>query len=180
MNMDKYFMWIHYERLHNHNKAKHNKTVCIFLGIYCRYLEHLLWNWHQVNATRPHWWLISQQLVPSTSSCLNQCWPVYYSILWLASYLGHFHYNDIIMGPMASQITSLMIFSLSRLFRWRSKKTSKLHVTDLCAGNSPVTGEFPTQMASDAENVSIGWRHHVRTELWRKYINEQHKSVLHW
>ena len=35
MNMDKYFMWIHYERLINHNKAKHNKTVCIFLGIYC-------------------------------------------------------------------------------------------------------------------------------------------------
>ena len=37
MNMDKYFMSIHYERLHNHNKAKHNKTVCIFLGIYCIY-----------------------------------------------------------------------------------------------------------------------------------------------
>ena len=36
VNMDKYFMWIHYERLHNHNKAKHNKTVCIFLGIYCK------------------------------------------------------------------------------------------------------------------------------------------------
>ena len=39
MNMDKYFMWIHYERLHNHNKAKHNKTVCIFLGIYCTRFE---------------------------------------------------------------------------------------------------------------------------------------------
>ena len=37
MNMDEYFMWIHYERLHNHNKAKHNKTVCIYLGIYCIY-----------------------------------------------------------------------------------------------------------------------------------------------
>ena len=35
VNMDKYFIWIHYERLHNHNKAKHNKTVCILLGIYC-------------------------------------------------------------------------------------------------------------------------------------------------
>ena len=35
MNMDKCSMWIHYERLHNHNKPKHNKTVCIFLGIYC-------------------------------------------------------------------------------------------------------------------------------------------------
>ena len=37
MNMVKYFMWINYERLHNHNKAKHNKTVCIFLGIYCNW-----------------------------------------------------------------------------------------------------------------------------------------------
>ena len=35
MNVDKYSIWIHFERLHNHNKAKHNKTVCIFLGIYC-------------------------------------------------------------------------------------------------------------------------------------------------
>ena len=40
VNMDKYFMWIHYERLHNHNKAKHNKTVCIFLGIYCSWWDN--------------------------------------------------------------------------------------------------------------------------------------------
>ena len=40
MNMDKYFMWIRYERLHNHNKAKHNKTVWIFLGIYCNLIFH--------------------------------------------------------------------------------------------------------------------------------------------
>ena len=49
---------------------------------------------------------------------------------------------------------------LNHLFRRRSKKTSKLRVTGLCAGNSPGTGEFPTQMASNAENVSIWWRHH--------------------
>ena len=42
MNMDKYFMWIHYERLHNHNKAKHNKTVCIFLGIYCNLVDLIM------------------------------------------------------------------------------------------------------------------------------------------
>ena len=41
------------------------------------------------------------------------------------------------------------------------KKTSKLRVTGTCAGNSSVTGEFPAQMASKAENVSIWWRHHV-------------------
>ena len=40
------------------------------------------------------------------------------------------------------------------------KKTSKLRVTGLCAGNSPGTGEFPAQRASDAEHVSIWWRHH--------------------
>ena len=49
---------------------------------------------------------------------------------------------------------------LNRLFRCRSTKTSKLRVTGLCAGNSPVPGEFPAQMASNAENVSIWWRHH--------------------
>ena len=49
---------------------------------------------------------------------------------------------------------------LSRLFRHRSKKTSKLCVTGLCEGNSPGTGDFPAQMASNAENVSIWWRHH--------------------
>ena len=41
----------------------------------------------------------------------------------------------------------------------RSKKASKLRVTSLCEGNSPVSGEFPSQRASDTENVSIWWRH---------------------
>ena len=54
---------------------------------------------------------------------------------------------------------------LNRLFRRRSKKTSKLRVTGLCAGNSPGTVEFPAQMASNAENVSIWWRHHVLVML---------------
>ena len=49
---------------------------------------------------------------------------------------------------------------LNYLLRRRSNKTSKLRVTGLCAGNSPVTGEFPAQKASNAENVSIWWRHH--------------------
>ena len=45
----------------------------------------------------------------------------------------------------------------------RSKETSELRVTGLCEGGSPVTDEFPTQRASNAENVSIGWRHH---DIW--------------
>ena len=56
-----------------------------------------------------------------------------------------------------------------RLFGSRSKKTPKLRVTGLCAGNSPVTGEFPAQRASYAENVSIWWRHHVRCPLKSRF-----------
>ena len=48
---------------------------------------------------------------------------------------------------------------LKRLFRRRSKKPSKLPVTGLCVGNSPVTGEFPAQRASNAESAFIWWRH---------------------
>ena len=50
---------------------------------------------------------------------------------------------------------------LNGLFRRRSKKTSTLCVIGLCEGNSPVTGEFPAQKASNAENVSVWWRHHI-------------------
>ena len=64
------------------------------------------------------------------------------------------------MGAIASQITSLTIV-YSTVYWGRSNKTSKLRVTSLCVGNSPGTGEFPAQMASNAENFSIWWRHHV-------------------
>ena len=52
------------------------------------------------------------------------------------------------MDSMASQITSLTIV-------YSAVYSSKLRVTGLCAGNSPGTGEFPAQMACNAENVSI-------------------------
>ena len=69
------------------------------------------------------------------------------------------HYSDVIMGAMVSYITGFWI-AYNRLFRRRSTKTSKLRVTGLCVGNSPVTGEFPAQRTSNAENVSIWRRHH--------------------
>ena len=70
---------------------------------------------------------------------------------------------------------------LNYLFRLRSKKTSELRVTGLWAGNSPVTGEFPAQMASDAENVSIWWRHHSMIfshGIWLKLKCEKHKKRI--
>ena len=60
--------------------------------------------------------------------------------------------------------------SLNRLFRHRSKKTSKLRVTGLCAWNSPMTGESPAQRASSVEIVSIWWRHLVNGRSVQTYM----------
>ena len=62
------------------------------------------------------------------------------------------------MGVVASQITSLTTV-YSTLYSGTEKK-SKLRVSGLCEGNSPVIGECPAQMTSNMENVSIWWRHH--------------------
>ena len=55
-------------------------------------------------------------------------------------------------------------YLLNHLFRHRWQKTSKLRVTGLCEGNSPMAGKFLAQNASNAENVSIWWRHYVVTD----------------
>ena len=63
MNMDKYFMWIHYEQLRNHNKAKHNKTVCILLGIYC------MLKWHANSSIQVSAWTLAK----SSDTVKNTC-----------------------------------------------------------------------------------------------------------
>ena len=69
---------------------------------------------------------------------------------------------------------------LNRLFRRRSKKTSKLRVTGVWAGNSPGTGEFRAQ-TSNAENVSIWWRHHAEPTIFMlnlQYSLQQYPILL--
>ena len=79
------------------------------------------------------------------------------------------------MGATAPQITSLTIV-YSTFIQAQIKKTSELRATGLCAGNSPVTGEFPAQMASNAENVSIWWR--IMIFRWHNHIFD--KSWTNW
>ena len=76
------------------------------------------------------------------------------------------------MSAMASQITSLAIVTQPFIQGADQKKTSKLRVTGLCEGISPVIDEFPAQKASDAENVSIWWRHHE----WRHLFNKSMRN----
>ena len=76
----------------------------------------------------------------------------------------NYHYNDAIMVTMASRNHQPHDCSDAD-----QRKKSKLRVTGLCAGNSPVTGDLPAQRASHAENVSIWWRHHVmHSHMWHR------------
>ena len=72
------------------------------------------------------------------------------------------HYSDAIMSAMASPITSItIVYCITIVYSGTDqRKHQKLRVTGLCEGNSPMTGEFPAQRASNADNVSIWWRHH--------------------
>ena len=117
-----------------------------------------------MNATGSHWW----NIIIGSSHYLNQWWPTskmkrpyylmiecdihhrpLYTLQWL-----HNERNGI------SNYQPLNCL-LNRLFKAQIKQTSKPHVTGLCEGNSQVTGEFPAQKASNAENVSIWWHDHV-------------------
>ena len=91
------------------------------------------------------------------------------------------HYNYVRMSAVAFQITSLAIVYSTVYSRLWSKKTLKLRVTGLCQGNSPVTSEFPAQMASKAENVSIWWRHHeFFSSLYQLLSNIRQSNWLFW
>ena len=73
------------------------------------------------------------------------------------------HYNDVIMGAMASQIIRLTIV-YSTVY---SGADQRKHQSFASLAFEPVTGEFPAQIASNAENVSIWWRHHdSQTPTW--------------
>ena len=79
--------------------------------------------------------------------------------------IDHERYSDVIMGMMASQITSLtVVYSIVY--------SGITDVTALCDGNSPLKGEFPLQGAGDGENVSrIGHiaRHQICFHVQKLY-----------
>ena len=104
-----------------------------------------------------------------------------------------FEVKPLVIGGFPLQKTSnpqlwwFLVSLNNRLFRRRSKKTSKLRVTGLSAGNSPVTGEFPAQMASNAEKNQFDdvimriavliWRHR---NFFLEWWYEQRLLLRQW
>ena len=71
----------------------------------------------------------------------------------------YMHYIDVIMTTMPSQITSLTVVN-SIVYSGADQRKHQSSVSLAFVRGIHRTGEFPAQMASNAENASIWWRHH--------------------
>ena len=105
---------------------------------------------HQCHMVMWHW----VHVLLDYQGSINQCTKFEFGV-W------DNHNSDVIMSILNHPWLDSL---LNHLFRRRSKKTSKLRVTGLCAGNSLVSGEFPAQGSSNAESVSIWWCHYGSPE----------------
>ena len=88
-------------------------------------------------------------------SKIQKCifWPNYFTS-WLSTWCSGLSWQWRHNGPDGVSNHQPHDCSLNHLFRRKWKKKSKLPVTGLCAGNSPVTSEFPTQKVSNAMTSS--------------------------
>ena len=104
----------------------------------------------------------------------SKCWRVHYNQ----------HYSDVIMGPIVSQITSLT--TVYRTLYSDQRKHQRLASLAFVQG----IHRSLAQRASNAENVSIRWRHHepiwllrclylIREQIqWRFFANEFESDSL--
>ena len=88
-----------------------------------------------------------------------------------------YYYNDVILGMIVSQITSLTIVYSAVYSDADQRKHQSSASLAICAGNSPGTGEFPAQMARNAEIVSFWWRHHTQAD--RSSADTDYRIQIH-
>ena len=85
----------------------------------------------------------------------------HYSNQWCISTMSNDH-QDILIHLLLDCLYS----SVRRLTSNENQNSASLA---LCGGNPPVTDGFPSQRASNAESVSIPWRHHEPVR-WCMYM----------
>ena len=140
-----------------HISCAHNRWLyAVAIILHSLYITHLISAnyYHNVDRTR----CLSQNVSFPGKKNITYIIALHLpsSSVLLAQYASKWRHNQRASVSNHRRLDCL----LNRLFERRSKKTSKLCVTGLCEGNCRVTGEFTTQRTSNAEKVSIWWRHH--------------------
>ena len=134
------------------NNLQWNLNRNLYIFIQKNAFENVVWKMAAI-LSRPQW------VKEGVCFCMKpSIW--YLLTWWQRDKIKECHYSDVIISAMASQITDVSIVYRTACLGADQRKHTKLRLTGLGEENSPVTGEFPAQMTSDAENVSIWWRHH--------------------
>ena len=81
------------------------------------------------------------------------------------------HYTDVIISAMASQITGVSAVCSTVCSGAVKKKYQSSAALAFVRGIHRVTRGFPSQRASNAENVSIWWRHHAPRYMKRVVLH---------
>ena len=92
--------------------------------------------------------------------------------LWVQIVISHLHpchYSDVIMSTIASQITGVLIVCSTVWSGADQRKHQSSASLAFVRGNPPVTCGLPSQMANNAENVYIWWRHR-EWSLWPFFV----------
>ena len=146
----------------------HHVCICILFN------EMNRTRWWQVQSVLIIWRLVCQTLVARTGVC-NYIPQIL--CIGCNDLSRPWHYDDVRMGAIASQITSLaIVYSTVNSDAYQRNIKDPRH-WPLC-GEFTGTGEFPAQRASYAENVFIWWRHHgyrgchkhVSRTVWCNYF----------
>ena len=107
-------------------------------------------------SVKQFWWIWIERI---QQGCLNQ--PVSNKPQYKYMQNDEKHYNDVIRSAMSSQITSVTIVYSTVYSGADQRKYQSSASMAFCEGNPSVTGEFPAQRASNADHVSMWWRHRV-------------------
>ena len=125
----------------------------------------------QLNVSMLPWWrstnfsyecLLFACIFAIATAAFNLHMPV--NVCWKKTHKPH--YDDVRMGAIASQLTSLTIVYSTVYSDADQRKHQSSASLAFVRGIHRGTGEFPAQMASYAENVSIWWRHHAEYFRW--------------
>ena len=102
------------------------------------------------------WKILKQKLLLLTGGtpCELQNGVFSHAMGFTGTILVNVHYSDVIVGAMTSQITASRLFT-QPFIQAQIKENIK------APRRWPLCREFTAQMASNAENVSIWWRHHA-------------------
>ena len=124
---------------------------------------------HRAPVNSPHKWPVTRRMFPFDDVIMTVITTV---IIFVLIITKHAYHNQ----QLKPRIVTIPCMSALVVLECHS-------VSGLCEGNSPVTGEFPAQRASNAENVSIWWRHHDHffwSRQCRQSWHHEHLFATSW